>query len=207
MAYDILATDSSLQKTISALKANGIFAQVVNTAAEAKELVLKMIPAGAEVMTMTSVTLDTIGLEKELNESGKFSSVKKKLSEMSRETQHGEMQKLGAAPTWAVGSVHAVTEDGKVVIASNTGSQLPAYVYGSEHVIWVVGAQKIVPNLDEAMNRVYEHVLPLEAERARKAYGIPEDKPGSNVSKLLIVSREVNSDRINMIIVKEKLGF
>ncbi len=138
-----------------------------------------------------------------LDGSGKYDSVKKKLMSTNRETEALQMQRLGAAPEYAVGSVHAVTEDGKVVVVSNTGSQLPAYAYGSMHVIWVVGGQKIVKDLDAAMERVYEHVLPLESERARIAYGVE----GSNVSKLLTVTREVNPNRIKMIIVKEPLGF
>ena len=97
--------------------------------------------------------------------------------------------------------MHAVTEDGKVIIASATGSQLPAYAYGSSHVIWVVGSQKIVKDLDEGMKRVYEYVLPLENERAKKAYG------GSSINKLLIFNKEGTAGRITMIIVKEKLGF
>ncbi len=99
--------------------------------------------------------------------------------------------------------MHAVTEDGKVLIASNSGSQLPAYAYGSGHVIWVVGAQKIVKNLDEGIKRIYEHSLPLESERARKAYGVP----GSAVNKLLIINKEIIPGRITMILTKEKLGF
>jgi len=101
-----------------------------------------------------------------------------------------------------VGSVHAVTEDGTVVIASNTGSQLAGYAASAAHVIWVVGAQKIVPNLDEAMKRIREYTYPLEDERALQVYGM-----NSNISKLLIVHREVMPGRTTMIIVKENLGF
>lgn len=201
--WDKVANDAAIAKTVAALAANGIEAMVVAGVPEAKKKVLELVPVGAEVMTMTSVTLDTIGVTEIINESGKYDSVKKQLMGMNRETQALEMQKLGAAPEYALGSVHAVTEDGKVVVVSNTGSQLPAYAYGSMHVIWVVGAQKIVKDIDEAMERVYEHVLPLESERAHKAYGVE----GSNVSKILIVTREVNPARIKMVIVREALGF
>ena len=140
-------------------------------AAEAKEKVLQIIPEGAEIMNMSSVTVDSIGLAKEINESGKYDSVRNKLVAMDRKTQGPQMQKLGAAPEWVVGSVHAVTEDGKVIVASASGSQLPAYAFGSSHVIWVVGSQKIVKDLDDGMKRVYEYVFPLENERAKKVYG------------------------------------
>ncbi len=203
MSWNALASNEVITQTIENLKKNGIQATVVENGAEAKDFVTKMIPEGAEVMTMTSVTLDTIGLAGELNESGKYDSVKAKLMKMDRKTQSREMQKMGAAPEWAVGSVHAVTSEGEVVVASNTGSQLPAYAYGSDHVIWVVGIQKIVKNREEAMKRLYEYVLPLESERARKAYGTE----GSNVSKMMIFNREVNPARIQVVLVKESLGF
>src|SRR5581483_9685420 len=106
----------------------------------------------------------------------------------------------GAAPEWSLGSVHAVTEDGKVIIASNTGSQLPAYAYGSSHVIWVVGAQKIVTGLDDGMRRLREYILPKESVRLRKAYNLP-DTAQSNISKLLIVNKEIAAGRITVILV------
>ncbi len=186
-----------------ALAANGFTVVVAETGAQAKQEVLNLIPKNAEVMTMTSVTLDTIGVAKAINDSGDYDSVRLKLNTMNRATQGREMQRLGAAPLYTIGSVHAITQDGTVVIASNTGSQLPAYAYGAGKVIWVVGAQKIVKNLDEAMKRIYDYVLPLESERAKKAYGVP----GSFVSKLLIVNKEVAKDRITIVIVKEPLGF
>src|SRR5690242_611480 len=121
MQWDKLANEESVTKAVDALANANINVITVNTSEEAKKKVLEMIPQKAEVMQMTSVTLDTMGVSKEINESGKYESVRNKLFKLDRNTQHHEMQQLGAAPEWAVGSVHAVTEDGKVVIASNTG--------------------------------------------------------------------------------------
>lgn len=202
--FSKLASDDSIAKTIDALIANGIETEVVESADLAKGKVLSLIPEDSEVMTMTSVTLDTIGLTEEINrEGGKFRPVRNKLYAMDKSTQAQQMNKLGAAPQYAVGSVHAVTEDGHVLIASNTGSQLPAYAYGALNVIWVVGTQKVVKNTDEGLKRIYEYCLPLESERAKKAYGVA----GSSVNKILIVNKEIQKSRIKMILVKEKLGF
>lgn len=166
-----IASDASIQNAIISLKANGIEAQVVENGEEARKKVLELIPEGAEVMTMTSVTLESIGITQEINKEGsKYQSVKNKLNSLDKETQGKEMRYLGTAPEYAVGGVHAVTEDGKVLVASNSGSQLGAYAYGAQRVLWVIGAQKIVKNLDEAMKRLYEYTLPLESERVKKAY-------------------------------------
>ena len=202
--WDRLADEKTIENTVAALKANGIDAQVAENRREAKRKVLELIPESSEAMTMTSVTLDIIGLSEEINKAdSRFRPLRDKLYAMDRNTQVQEMNRLGAAPEFVVGSVHAVTEDGYVLIASNTGSQLPAYSFGALHVIWVVGAQKIVKNTDEGIKRIYEHSLPLESERAKKAYGVP----GSAVNKVLIINKEVQPGRIKLILVKEKLGF
>lgn len=197
-----LANDTAIKKTISALKENGIETFVVKDREEAKKKVLDLIPKGSEVFTMSSTTLIETSIDKEINESGNFNPVRDKLYAMDRNTQAQEMNRLGAAPQYAIGSVHAVTQDGKTLIASNSGSQLPAYAYSAGKVIWVVGTQKIVKDMEEGIQRIYEHSLPLEEKRAQKAYGV-----GSNVSKLLIVNKENIPGRITLIFVKEKLGF
>lgn len=204
ISWSTIPADEIITSTANSLTQNGFTTTVVDNKELAKEKILALLPNGGEVMTMTSRTLDSLSILDEINESGKYTSVKKQLSSMNRETQGMEMQKLGTAPEWAIGSVHAVTQDGKVVIASNTGSQLPAYVYGSSHVIWVVGAQKIVQNVDEGIKRIYEYILPLESERINKVYNTTM---GSFVSKLLIFNREIVKDRIHVILVKESLGF
>ena len=202
--WNNLSSDKVIEKTVESLKANGMNAVVAENKEEALKKVLEILPLGSEVFTLSSETLNEIGLPKEINESGKYNSVRKKLSEMDRETQGRDMQKLGSAPEYAVGSVHALTEDGKLIIVSNTGSQLASEAYGSSQVILVVGSQKIVKNLDDAMKRVYDYVLPLESARANKAYNMTA---GSYVSKILIINREFMPNRIHVIIVKDKLGF
>lgn len=203
MDWTTLPTQEVITSTIEALKQNGFNAEFSESGDEAKKRVFELIPLGAEVMNMTSVTLDTLGIAQEINESGKFDAVRPKLMHMDPKTQHGEMNKLGAAPEYTIGSVHAVTEDGHVVIASRSGSQLPSYTYGSPHVVWVVGAQKIVKNVEEGIKRIYEYVLGRESERVQKAYGLPH----SDVDKLLIYNAEVNKERIHLILVNEQLGF
>ena len=143
MDFSKIASPESVQRAIEALKANGIEAHFVQNGAEAKKKLLEVIPHGASVMTMTSTTLDTIGAADEINTSGRYVSARSKLTSMDKKTQGTTMRELGAAPDWAVGSVHAVTEDGKIMVASMTGSQLPAYAYAADKAVWVVGAQKI----------------------------------------------------------------
>ena len=142
--WDKLADEESIEKTTKALKENGINVEVVENKNEAREKIFSLIPENAEIMTMTSVTLQETGLDEMINKSGRFNAVRDKLYSMNPETQKQEMNKLGAAPQYVIGSVHALTEDGKLIIASATGSQIPSYVYSAGKVIFVVGIQKIV---------------------------------------------------------------
>ena len=202
MEWTKTADETVLGKTADALRENGFEVYLVESGDDARKKVVEILPSGAEVLTVTSKTSESINLAAEINESGRYVSLRNKLSTMNRETQAAEMNKVGASPEWVVGSVHAVTQDGKILIASASGSQLPAYSYGARRVIWVVGSQKIVKDIDEGMKRIYEHTLPLESERARKAYGVP----GSSVNKILIMQKE-RPGRITIILVKEALGF
>lgn len=201
--YASIPSDITIEKTANALRKNGMVVYVVNDGAKAKQLVLDLIPKGAEVMDMTSMTLDAIGVSKEIQESGRYFSARMHSYTLNQETQQKEIHNLRSIPSWTVGSVHAVTQEGSVMVASQSGSQLAAYSFGSDHVVWVVGAQKIVESREEGFKRIYEYSLPLESERAREAYGVPE----SEVNKIFILDKEIEPNRISVILIKEKLGF
>ena len=200
--YAKQATDEKIERTSKALEANGIQTLIAETGADAKRLFLELIPEGSEVFLSSSVTLEQLGIVADVDQSGKFDAVRPRMYAMNRETQGREIRKLIAAPDFAAGSVHAVTEDGHVLIASATGSQLGPYASGAGRVIWVVGAQKIVKDLNDGLRRLNEHVVPLEEEHMQQLY-----KVGTAVNEMLIVNRATRPGRITMIFVKEELGF
>ena len=204
MPYNQLASDDVLKTAIAALEKNNYTIFTAENGEQAKQKVLELLPKDAEVFALSSTTLKQTGITRAIDESGDYNSVRNQLSKLDRTTQAREMAKLGAAPEYAVGSAHAVTEDGKVLIASNTGSQLPADVYGAAHVIWVIGTQKIVTDEVQAKKRIYDYVLPLESERINKLYNITS---GSFVSQILTFYRSFGPGRITIIFVKEVLGF
>ncbi|MBX4197020.1 lactate utilization protein [Candidatus Saccharibacteria bacterium] len=193
---------SEIQKATKALENHGFKVKVVDNLIDAKEEVENLIPAGSEVFTATSRTLEKSGLDKEFNESGKYVSVRNKFMELYGQPDKSvEMKRIGSGADYAVGSVHAVTQDGQVVVASASGSQLPNYAYGASNVIWVVGSQKIVKDLAEGLQRIEDYTFHLEDERAKAAYGT-----GSSLNKLLIYRQEP-AGRVTIILVKEPVGF
>jgi L-lactate utilization protein LutC len=194
------ATATRLDAVARALEANGFATQVVATAADAKQAVLDLVPLGSEVHTGASVTLEALGLLEEF-ESGRYDSTRPKYLKLDRRTQMPELRKLLSAPQYMLASASAVTESGSLVLASATGMQLGAVACGASVVIFVIGAQKIVRDLDEGLRRVDAYCLPLEDERAMRIYGAH-----SSVNKLLILNKE-NPGRVHLILVKEPLGY
>ncbi|MGE5249941.1 MAG: LUD domain-containing protein, partial [Bacteroidota bacterium] len=197
-----LADEARIERTASALEANGIHTLIARDGQEARRMFFELVPEGSEVFLGASVTLEQLGIKDEIDKSGRFNALRPKMFAMDRATQGREIRKLGGAPDYAAGSVHAVTEDGSVIIASKTGSQLGPYASGAGKVIWVVGAQKLVRDLEEGMRRVWEYSYPLEIEHMRELYNAP-----TGVNKVLIVNKEAKPGRTTMIIVREELGF
>jgi hypothetical protein len=197
-----MASKEQLIAVAGALERNGITCTVIDSGEEAREAVRSVLPVGAEVYNNTSRTLEVIGVAEDIERSGQYQPLRPRLYQMDREMQGREMRQLSASPDWVVGSVHALTEEGALLIASASGSQLGPIVSGAGHVVLVIGAQKIVPDLITGLRRIYEYCFPLEDRRARQAYGVP-----SGVNNVLIVNKAIAPGRITAILVNEPLGF
>jgi L-lactate utilization protein LutC len=200
--YTDAADDERLQSAATALTANGFAVEVLDDAAAARTRVKHLIPEGATAFTAASETLRLSGIEADINDTGRYVAVRPLTLAMDRATQMDEIRRLQATPDVIVGSVHAVTETGSLVVASGSGSQLPGYAGGASRRIWIVGAQKVVPDLRAALRRVEDHCLPLENERALKVYGWP-----SAISRLLILNLEPEPGRATVLLLRQAIGF
>jgi len=195
------ASEESLQKTAAALRTRNFTVEVVDTPADARVYVNSILPKDQSIFTSSSETLRLSGLEEEINKSGKYNAIRPEMDKLDYKTQRAEMRKLGAAPDVVVGSVHAITEDGRVVTASGTGSQLGPYAAAAGKVVWVVGSQKIAPDLDTAMRRLQYYAYPKEDARMRQKYGMP-----SGLMKILIVNGDMPG-RSTVVLIREPIGF
>jgi len=200
--FSQVASLGTIRAVAVALEGNGITCTVVDSAEEAKLAVRSIIPVGAEVYNNTSRTLEVIGVAEDIERSGLYQPLRPRLYQMDREMQGREMRQLSASPDWVVGSVHALTEGGSLLIASASGSQIGPVASGAGHVVLVIGGQKIVPDFNTALRRIYEYCFPLEDRRARQAYGVP-----SGVNTLLVINKAIAPGRITAILVNESLGF
>jgi L-lactate utilization protein LutC len=192
----------NLERAAAALTAHGFTVEILDDAAAARTRIKELIPADASVFTVASETLRLSGIDDDLNASGRYQAVKPRVLAMDRVISADEIRQLIAIPDVVVGSVAAVTETGSLVVASASGSQLPAYSGGAAQAIWIVGAQKVVPDLNTALRRVEDHALPLEDVRARKVYGSP-----SAVNRLLVLNAEPHPGSRTVLLLREAIGF
>ena len=195
------APAQSLERAAAALTAHGFTVEILDDAAAARTRIKDLIPEGASVFTGASETLRLSGIDADINTSG-YQAIKPRTLAMDRATAADDIRRLRASPDVAVGSVHAVTETGSLVVASGSGSQLPGYAGGAARAIWIVGAQKVVPDLTTALRRVEDHCLPLESARTQAAYGWP-----SAINRLLILNAEPYPGRGTVLLLREAIGF
>lgn len=206
MDYNTLAPRSTVEKTAEALKSHGFTPTILETGTDALEFIKKNIPQGASVMNGASRTLEEVGFVEHLKagQHGWNNMHETILAEKDADKQKA-LRRQALTSEYYLGSVHALTETGEMVIASNTGSQLPHIVYSSPNVIFVVGTQKIVPTLDDGRKRLREHVVPLEDERMKAAYG-----SGTALNKEFLFHAEntaFTGRAIQVLLVNERLGF
>jgi hypothetical protein len=195
------ASETTLEEVAARIRERNIEVVIVNDREEARQVVLERIPKGAEVHSGKSKTLQDCGIFDVLQDPDQYSALRHQLLKLDRKTQAREMRKLIATPDFMLGSVNAVTEDGVLVAASATASQIGPYASTAGKVILVVGSQKIVPDLETAFRRIREYVLPWEEDQVRKAASI-----GTFVGKILIIEREWNSARMTVVLVREPIG-
>ena len=203
--YDTLATSDAIAKTVEGLKARGFNPSFVGTKADAREKIKELIPQGASVMNGSSTTLDEIGFIEYLKagEHG-WNNVHEAIINEKDPAQQQQLRRNSVTSDFYLGSVHALSETGEMVIASNSGSQLPHLVFTSPNLILVVGAQKITATLADALERLEKHVVPLEDARALKAYGVHTKK---NKTVILHGENPMMKRNVHVLIVNEKLGF
>jgi len=199
--FTALPDERTLAETVAGLEEHGFSVEVVDDLVAARERVLARIPDGSSVMTYPSVTLEETGIALAIDDSGVYDSARPKVLALDRVSQMQEIKAIMLLPDFALGSVHAITRDGTLVIASALGSQLAAHAWGAANVIFVVGAQKLVPGIDAAHERIYQHSFKLEDARALDAYG-----KNSHVGKILEIHEE-DPGRIHIVLIRAAVGF
>jgi YkgG family uncharacterized protein len=199
-SFATVADDEALSRAAKGLRERGYTTHIVDTVADARVLVRDLLPRDKAIFTANSETLRHSGLLADIDDGEEFVSVRARLADIDPKDIRTQIT-MGATPDVVVGSVHAITEDGVMVVASASGSQFAPYAAGAEKAIWVVGGQKVVPDLDAAFRRVRTYSYPREHERWR-VQGFE-----SFIGKLLVIEREFDTTRGTVVLVREEIGF
>ncbi len=195
------ASEETIQRVAQRMRERNIEVVVVDDGDQARKVVLERLPEGAEVHSGKSKTLQDAGIFDAVHDASRYDALRPRIFKMDRQTQAREIRKLISGPDFMLGSANAVTEDGILVAASASSSQLGPYASTAGKVILVVGSQKIVPDLETALKRIRDYVLPWEDDQVRKVMNM-----GSFVGKLLIVEREWVNGRMTVILVRQPIG-
>jgi len=193
--------DATIERTAAALRAHGFHVHVVDGKPAALDALKTIIPEGSEVMNGSSTTLIEIGFTQLLAD-GPWKSVHAKINAENDPVLRSDLRRLAVASEWFVASVNAVAETGELVAADRSGSRVGAMPFAAKNVAIVVGVNKIVPTVQDGLDRITNYAFPLERVRAKKAYGME-----SAMSKILIYARETNERRTHVVLVRERLGY
>jgi hypothetical protein len=195
------ASEEMIQRVAERMRERNIEVLVVDDGDQARQVVLERLPEGAEVHSGKSKTLQDAGIFDAVHDESHYDALRPRIFKMDRKTQAREIRKLIASPDYMLGSVNAITEDGVPVVASASSSQLGPIASTAGKVILVVGSQKIVPDLETALRRIRDYVLPWEDAQVRKVMNI-----GSFVGKILLIEREWVDGRMTVILVRKPIG-
>jgi hypothetical protein len=194
------ASEATLEALAERLRARNFEVVILDDGAAAKAEVLARVPEGSQVHTGKSKTLEDIGIFEEFMENEKYDFIRRRTLKMDRKTQLDDMRKAGAAPDIMVNSAHAVTEAGQIVMTSATGSQIGPIAYGAGKLILVIGSQKVVPDLNTALRRIEDYVIPYEEDRLNVAHGV------AKMNRTLILEGDHAPGRTTIILVRTPIG-
>ena len=207
MDYTQLAPNESITKTVTALKANNFEPEVVATGADALARIKELIPKSASVMNGASKTLEEIGFVDYLKTGAHgWNNLHTGITKETDPEKQAVLRKQSVLSDFYLGSAHAITEQGEILVASATGSQLPHLVFTSPNLILVVSTKKITSDLMTAFDRLKTHIIPLEDLHMKEIYG-PES--GTLYAKSLVLHKEhpMMQRHVHVLLVEENLGF
>jgi hypothetical protein len=199
--YTAPASEAELESLAANLRDRNFEVLIVDTAADAKAALMERIPTGSQVHSGKSKTLEDAGVFEELMESDRYDFIRRRTLKMDRRTQGDQIRKLSASPDIMLGSVQAITEAGQLLFASASGSQVGPLGSGAGKLILVIGSQKIVPDLESALRRIREHVVPYEDARLREQLGL-----GTKLTRILIIEQDYSPGRTTIVLVRNPLG-
>jgi len=200
---DELPTEEAVETAAENLEANGFEVIVADSTEEALETIQSQIPAGASVMNGHSTTLEDIGFADYLSESDhEWESLADEIWSIDDDAKRQAARREAQTADYFLGGINAISQTGELVAADRSGSRIGAYPFAASNVVIVSGVNKIVPTIDDALDRLESVAYPLENERAQEAYGVD-----SAIAKELIFRQELEEGRTTVVLIRDQLGY
>lgn len=194
--------DASLARTVEALNRRNVETVVVDDGVQALSKLKDLVPEGSVIFNNTSETLDSIGYSSYVHDNPNYRNLHDEMVAETDPVKQRDIRRKATLADYFIGSVQAIAETGEVVVASGSGSQIAAYVYGADRLIWLAGTQKICPSLSHAIDRVRGYTLDRHDAWLRNLGRNP-----SPIGKLMVFENEVVAGRITMVLINESLGW
>jgi hypothetical protein len=202
-SLDELPAEETIEETVANLEANGFEVVVVDSAEAALDTLKAHIPAGASVMNGHSTTLEEIGFDEYLTEGDHdWEALPNEIWSIDDDAERQAARREAQTADHFLGSVNAIAGTGELVAADRSGSRIGAYPFAAANVTIVSGVNKIVDDLDAALDRLESVAYPLENERAKEAYGVE-----SAIAKQLIFRQELDEGRTTVVLIRDSLGY
>ncbi|MBX0325270.1 lactate utilization protein [Halomicroarcula sp. F13] len=202
-SLDELASEEAIEETVQSLEKNGFDVIVVDSADDALAELQSLIPAETSVMNGHSTTLEEIGFVEYLSEGDHdWASLPDEIWSIDDDAQRQAARRESQTADYFLGGINGISQTGELVAADRSGSRIGAYPFAASNVVIVSGVNKIVPTLDDALDRLETVAYPLENERAKEAYGVD-----SAIAKQLILRQELEDDRTTVVLIREHLGY
>ncbi len=203
--------DIRIQRLINNLKSRNIDAFFLESFNEVNDKLLQMIPSDCTVGVGHSSTIQNTDIVQKLIERG--NTVFDKTMAVSKE-ESKQLKKKALTADWYITGTNAISLEGHIVNVDHSGNRAAAMVYGPDNVAIVVGINKIVDTLNEAISRVKNIASPLNAKRA--GFNPPCAELNRCVdcrskervcNSLVIIEGQEDAGRMKVLIVNESVGF
>lgn len=204
--------ETKIEQTIAALEKNNMSGYFAKTAAEVDALLISLIPPQSTVSVGGSQTLFEVGVL-ELLRAGDYTFLDRYAEGLTPEDIKALYRQSFSADVYLT-STNAITESGELFNVDGTGNRVAAMIYGPDRVIVICGYNKIVKDVDAAIERLKQVAAPMNVNRlsrktpcAELGYCTDCSSPDRICNAYTLIKKQGRPGRIHVILVGESLGF
>lgn len=201
-SYDTLPDEPTLDETKRNVEERNIVVSVFEDSEDAREHLIGRIPAHSTVMNGRSTTMHDIGFVEYLQQEPNFSYLKTQIQQIEDDDERRDARRKAITADVFFDSPNAIAATGEIIGVNGLGTSIGAWPYGANRLVLVSGTNKIVPTLEEAIDRVRDYAYPLEDARVQKA-----KNHRSMIGKLLIYEFEKLDHRTELVLIDGNYGF